>query len=185
MHGIGYERILDDFDRLLALYLYVETDGREGAGQPATSSSFQFQAGCSVKASGTTASVAERKLDINLRHNILQAALTRRLIENFGNDNVADEHPSGLGTKIDVVVRHAPNQYWYYEIKTALSPRACLREALGQVLEYAYWPGGAQEATRLIVCGEGRLDENDAAYLRLLKERFRLPIDYEQIQIST
>jgi hypothetical protein len=61
-----------------------------------------------------------------------------------------------------------------------MSPRACLREALGQVLEYAYWPG-AREATRLILCGESPLDEGGIEYLQYLKQRFGLPIDYEQI----
>jgi hypothetical protein len=50
------------------------------------------------------------------------------------------------------------------------------------VLEYAYWPG-AQEAARLIVCGESPLDERGAAYLNALKERFDIPIAYEQIKM--
>jgi hypothetical protein len=184
--SISYEAVLGDFDRLLLLYRYVESGGLEGAGQPAMESGFQFRAGCSVKASEATASLAERELNINLRHNMLQAALTSSLIKRFGKDNVADEHPSGLGTKIDVVVRRSAKEYWYYEIKTALSPRACLREAMGQVLEYAYWPGVRErEATRLIVCSETPLDDDGRAYLLVLKERFRLPIEYEQITITS
>ena len=176
--SIDYEAVLDDLDRLLPLYQYVES---KGVWQPSIES-FQFRAGCSVKVSETTASLAERKLNINLRHNMLQAALTTRLIERFGKDNVADEHQSGLGTKIDAVVRREVNEYWYYEIKTALSPRACLREAIGQVLEYAYWPGvRGREATRLIVCGETPLDDDGRAYLLTLTKRFELPIEYEQI----
>jgi hypothetical protein len=62
---------------------------------------------------------------------------------------------SGLGTKIDVVLQRGRSEFWYDEIKTAISSRACLREALGQVMEYAYRPG-AQQLTRLIVCGESR-----------------------------
>jgi hypothetical protein len=40
---------------------------------------------------------------------------------------------------MDVVVRLGI-RYWFYEIKTALSARACIREALAQLLEYSYWP---------------------------------------------
>jgi hypothetical protein len=64
-----------------------------------------------------------------------------------GAENVADQHASGLGTKIDVVLRRSAKEFWYYEIKTALSPRACIREALGQVMEYAYWPGKRSDAS--------------------------------------
>jgi hypothetical protein len=182
--SINYESILADFDRLLPLYRYVEGGGREEAAQPESENGFSFRAGCTEKLSATTASLAEKELNVNLRHNLLQAALTRSLIAAYGADNVADEHPSGLGTKIDVVVRHGRDEFWYYEIKTASSPRACLREALGQVLEYAYWPG-AQEPSRLIVCGESRLDDEGAAYLQRLNERFQLPIAYEHIVMET
>jgi hypothetical protein len=51
---------------------------------------------------------------------------------------------------------------------------------LGQLLEYAYWPG-AQEAERLIICGDSPLDDAEAMYIDALRRRFRLPIDYQQI----
>lgn len=70
------------------------------------------------------------------------------------------------------------NEYWFYEIKTALTPRACLREAIGQLLEYGFWPGG-QEPARFIVVGESPIDDNGQEYLRRLRKRFSLPIEYE------
>lgn len=96
-------------------------------------------------------------------------------------DAVETELPSGVGTKVDVVVRQG-GDYWFYEIKTALTARGCLREAIGQLLEYAFWPG-AQEPSRLVVVGEARLDKDGREYLSRLKERFALPIEYEQITV--
>lgn len=178
---IDYDVILADFDRLLPLYEFVESGAQESLEAPQARERFSFRAGCSQnRPAATTASLAERELNISLRHNLLQAALTRRLIAQFGDDNVADEHPSGFDTQIDVVLRRGADEFWYYEIKTASSPRACLREAIGQIMEYAYWPG-AQEPTRLIICGEGPLDDEGTAYLHRLNERFRLPLAYEQI----
>lgn len=182
---IDYDVILADFDRLLPLYEYVESGGRESPEVAQSRSAFSFRAGCSLnRPAATTASLAERELDISLRHNLLQAVLTRRLIAQFGTTNVADEHASGFGTKIDVVLRRAADEFWYYEIKTARSPRACLREAMGQIMEYAYWPG-AQEAARLIICGESALDDEGVTYLRRLNEQFRLPLAYEQIVLDS
>lgn len=181
--SIDYDEILADFDRLLPLCEYVESGGREDAGTTAARSGFAFQAGCAARPAATTATIAERELNVSLRHNLMQAALTTRLIAEYGAANVADEHPSGLGTKIDVVLRRGTDAYWYYEIKTATSPQACLREALGQIMEYAYWPG-AKEPERLIVCGESALDDDGRAYLRQLNERFRLPVAYEQIVLE-
>ncbi len=73
-------------------------------------------------------------------------------------------------------------KYWFYEIKTALTPRACLREAIGQLLEYGFWPG-AQEPARFIVVGESPIDGDAQEYLRRLRKRFSLPIEYEAIAI--
>jgi hypothetical protein len=179
--AIDYEAVLTDFDRLLPLYEYVESGGEEQTAEIEAPESFKFRPGVTERSPAATASLAERELNINLKHNILQAALCRRLVSEFGAENVADELVNNLlGTKIDVVLRRSPSRFWYYEIKTSASPRGCLREALGQLLEYAYWPG-AQEAERLIICGENPLDAVGASYLGSLRQRFQLPIEYQQI----
>lgn len=178
---VEYELLLNDLDRLLPLYKYVESYGDLQPISTVTVAPFEFRPGGTVKKRSAIASQVERELDIDLRHNILQETLHRQLVEDYGRENVGDEQQSGIGTCIDVVV-HQKGEYWFYEIKTAHSPRACLRQAIGQLLEYAFWPG-TQEATRLIVVGETALDEAGAEYLRKLRERFSLPIEYKQIVV--
>jgi hypothetical protein len=78
------------------------------------------------------------------------------------------------------LVLRQPDGYWFYEIKTSQSPRACIREAIGQLLEYSLWPG-SQEACRLIIVGETGADEDVLKYCRRLNERFSLPVEYQQI----
>ncbi len=178
---IDYEKILDDFDRLLSLYRYVESGGAT-APLPLPKTGFNFKPGTSKKVTTAKATLAEKELDLDLRHNLIQEALYRRLASQYGKENVRTEQPSGVGTqKIDIVVK-MKNEYWFYEIKTALTPRECLREAIGQLLEYGFWPG-AQEPTRFIVVGESPIDEDGQEYLRRLRNRFSLPIEYEAIVI--
>lgn len=176
---LDYEVILNDFDELLPLYQYVESGGTLQPISLPSDGAFEFVPGCSAKAPTTIAKLPQTELDVTLRHNVLQDRLHQRLVSEFGADNVGTELGSGSGTSVDVVVRR-PEGYWFYEIKTAHSPRACIREALGQLLEYAFWPG-SQEALRLIVAGESPLDEDGRKYLERLKTKFSLPIDYEQI----
>ena len=178
---IDYEVVLGDFDRLLPLYKYVESGGESQPISMPSDTQFEFRSGCSVKASSAMVTQAQKQLDVTLRHNELQEVLHRRLVSQYGAENVGTELPSGIGTSVDLVVRRK-DEYWFYEIKTALLPRACLREAVGQLLEYAFWPG-AQEATRLIVVGETAIDNDSVEYLRRLKERFSLPIEYERIAV--
>ena len=59
---------------------------------------------------------------------------------------------------------------------------AYTREAIGQLLEYAFWPG-AHEPARFIVVGESPIDEDGHEYLRRLKKRLSLPSEYEAIVI--
>ncbi|MSR58091.1 MAG: hypothetical protein EXS05_10495 [Planctomycetaceae bacterium] len=178
---MDYELILDDFDRLLPLYRYVESGGEEQPVSMATDAMFAFHPGCTVKAQATVANHAITQLDVILRHNVLQKALYDQLVSEFGEKNVGTELASGAGTSVDVVV-HRPDGYWFYEIKTAHSPRACIREAIGQLLEYAFWPR-AQEACRLFVPGESVLDKDGKEYLQRLRKRFSLPIDYLQVVV--
>jgi hypothetical protein len=177
---IDYEMILDDFDRLLPLYRYVESRGVTPP-VPLPKTGFNFKAGGSKKVKTAKATLPEKELDLDLRHNLLQEALYQRLSSKHGLDNVRTEQPSGVGTQIDIVVK-VKDEYWFYEIKTALTPRACLREAIGQLLEYAFWPG-AQEPTRFIVVGESAIDNDGQEYLTRLRKRFSLPIEYEAIAI--
>ncbi len=163
MDSIDYEAILSDFDRLLPLYKYVVSHGKVQPTTAPTEKQFQFVPGCSVKAASTSTTLAEKELNINLRHNTLQKALYKQLVAKYGKNNVGTELPSGVGTSVDLVVR-SDGKYWFYEIKTSPSPRACIREALGQLLEYSFWPG-AQEAMRLVVVGETALDKDGKEYL--------------------
>jgi len=169
--------ILDDFDRLLFLYRFVEGHDAYPAMSQAAGS-FRFSPGCRIKPSATNASVAERKLDVLLRHNDLQVALFNHLAMLHGQNSVAAEQATGAGTFIDVAVRFG-DRYRFYEIKTAGSARACIREGLAQLIEYSYWPG-AQEAERLVIVGERALDAEAGTLLRCLRERFGLPIQYQQ-----
>ncbi|GAK59291.1 hypothetical protein U27_06268 [Candidatus Vecturithrix granuli] len=144
---------------------------------------FEFRPGCPPKISSTVSSQTERRVDVALRHNDLQQALYRQLAEKYGEKNVGTEIDSGIGTSIDVVVRQG-EEYWFYEIKTDPSPRVCIRQAIGQLLEYAFWPG-SQEATRLIIVSEVKIDRDGEKYLQTLKDRYALPLDYEQIVTET
>jgi hypothetical protein len=179
---LDYELLLNDFDKLLPLYKYVESNGRLQPISSVKATPFKFHPGLVAKPSSAQASQAQKELDIALRHNDLQAMLYRRLTEKYGVENVGTEIASGAGNSVDFVVRQEDN-FWFYEIKTASSPRACIREAFGQLLEYAFWPG-SQEATRLIVIGEKALDEEGSKYLRTLRERFSLPLEYEQLVVE-
>lgn len=178
---IDYNRVLDLFDRLLPLYRYVE--GK--AAYPsivAADGNFHFVPGCTLKPIATTATVSERALDVRLRHNELQYALHNYLAAKYGEAAVGTEQNNSAGTRIDLVVRR-DQAYLFYEIKTASSARGCIREALAQLLEYSFWPG-VQEATCLVIVGEAPFDLDSRTYIARLREKFGLPINYQQFDMK-
>jgi hypothetical protein len=178
---INYELVLDDFGRLLSLYRFVEGTAARPA-VPETTGRFQFKPGCTVKRAATTATMAKGQLNVNLRHNEIQWGLHKHLASLYGSRAVGTECSSGTGGKVDVIVRRG-DQFWFYDIKTAPTARACIREALAQLLEYSFWPGG-REAKRLVVVGEPFLDGDSQVFLARLKKQFSLPISYQQFDMS-
>lgn len=171
------DRILHDFDRLLPLYRFVEASGPLAFGDPAGA----FVARRAAGAPSTVATLPERVIHVSLRHNQLQAALDGLLCEEFGASNVAMEHPLDVGVRVDAAAR-TPAGMTYYEIKVSPDAMGCLRLAIGQLLEYAYW-GHVGRANRLVVVGEAEPDAATRTYLSRLRTQLAIPVWYQRIQL--
>ena len=180
---LNYDLAIEAMNRLMPLYLYTESNGEfERSNKNNNGWSFNFKPGCTAKASLTKANLKDRKLAISLRHNVIQEALYNKLSNIYGRHNVGTEILSGKGGSVDLVVRYKEDEFWFYEIKTEHTAKACIRQAIGQLLEYSFWPNN-KEASRLVVVGEPVLDKEANQYIKYLKKRFELPIDYETIKI--
>lgn len=177
--SLDYEEMLSTFDRLLPVYEYVESQNSIESQVP--NQEFKFKPGLVSRKSKTSTTLEERYLDISLRHNLIQKELYRQLISRHGDQNVGTELSIGIGAIVDVGVL-TPEGFHIYEIKTGTTARACLREAVGQLLEYALWPG-SPAATELVVVGECPLDDPAKDYLARLNRRFPLPIRYEHVLV--
>ena len=70
-----------------------------------------------------------------------------------------------------------------YEIKTYNAKR-CIREALGQLLEYNHYPSRISSDIMYVV-GEEPLDKEDKQYMSFLRKKYKLPIWYRQFNISS
>jgi hypothetical protein len=69
-----------------------------------------------------------------------------------------------------------------FEVKSDLRPLSVVRQALGQVLEYAYHPRRIHDLpVQLVIAGRRPLEGDDLAYFEQLKQRFALPIAYWQV----
>jgi hypothetical protein len=111
-------------------------------------------------------------------HDQMQNALFKKLNSGYeGYRNVKIEHGH-----VDVKAKAKNGKWHYFEIKTD-GPRLTIRKALGQIMEYAYYPA-LEKAERLIVIGDEEPDPDAASYLRYIRERFDLKVYYRAFNMK-
>jgi hypothetical protein len=175
---VDVQGILADFDRLLTLYAYVESDSHG----PKLFETRDFEPGCPRFAETATAVFPGRTVDVALRHKEVQRVLYDLLCHEAGKENVQVEHPLNFGVRVDAAVRQS-GKLVFYEVKIAPTAQSCVRAALGQLLEYAHWPS-VERASEIVVVGEAPLDSDGQAYLRFLRKQYTLPLWYRQIDFD-
>ena len=105
------------------------------------------------------------------------------LCARYGKDAVGTEQATGTGGRADALVRLSGGRCELYEIKPATTAADAVRQAMGQLLEYAYRRGGLQPVSLCVVC-DAPLDDITAEFLSRLKSQFALPIEYLQVSVE-
>lgn len=120
-------------------------------------------------------------ISIDRYHAQLQNKLYQDLV-NQGFSEMRLEQPTGVGTFIGLLCKRN-GTYYIYEIKTADTLRACLREALPQLLEYQYalWQSGFSSI--IYFASQHVLDEEVSDYMEYLKNNYGIRIGYQQITL--
>lgn len=179
---IDFKKVLKTFDELLTPYIFVEKSENSGIVEYINENDeFKFEVKNRKLPKNRDYSLEEKAVNPNVRHSLIQEKLIKKLREKYGYKNVSPENKIG-GKKIDVVLRNG-KEFVFYEVKVSDSTKACIRDAIGQLMEYAYWPG-RKNADLLVVVGEEEIDNKTTLYLKYLKDKFNLPIQYEKISID-
>lgn len=169
---IDVETLLDDFDRLMPIYRYVERFDVSPNPVP-YEKQLRLEAGNGTRVGGGTVRMVAREYERAKRHSDIQNALYDYLKARYPGQIVGAEKQC-----VDLHVDFG-DKYWLYEIKTAWTAKKCICEAMGQLLQYAYWPD-REGPERLIIVGEPALTEDAAKYMAGLRKRFSLNIYYQK-----
>lgn len=152
----------------------------ETEGPPAKT--FEFKSGHVERDVDPVTRSASSKSTVNRLHNDIQNRLYAYLKKQLGSRNVGTELDAGSGTAVDVVTRHR-GKTTFYEIKTAPSVRACIRQALPQLLEYAFWPE-EERADELVIVSHLAPTAAAGRYVKHLRQKFNLPLSYRQFDLA-
>ncbi|WP_338244801.1 hypothetical protein [Aurantiacibacter hainanensis] len=152
---------------------FFEGDANEADTQP-----FKFQAGHTDRDVDSVSRSASKKSKARQLHNDIQNNLFAYLVKKLGARNVGTEVPTGAGTSVDLVTKIG-DKITFYEIKTASTVRVCIRQALPQLLEYAYWPHDCR-ADELIIVSHLPASKGGDRYLNQIRSKFGIPIVYKQ-----
>ncbi len=112
----------------------------------------------------------------------MQNQLRSLLIRKYGEAAVGYEDDS-FGAQVDLTLR-AGEQTTFFEVKHLPTAKLCIREALGQLLEYSCYPSQCA-AKELIVVGAAPCLDDDLKYLTHLKETYNLAIGYWQFDLES
>lgn len=160
-----------------------DTDFFEATDEKLPAAQFKFKSGHTPKKIGKVKITAPTSdAEAVLLHNAMQTKLYEELVAVHGKTCVGTENGSGSGTAIDLVVQTAAFR-WFYEIKTADSVKACIRQAIPQLLEYAYWQCVLDRAQRLIIVGPKPITDEGEAYLEFLRNSFGLELYYDHCAV--
>lgn len=113
-------------------------------------------------------------------HKKIRDLLKNYLIDRYGFC-IGKECSTGQGTLVDLVREKDGNKI-FYEIKAYNSIKSCIREALGQLLEYSFWPDNVNARTMVIV-GIMPMTEESRSYLKKLRDNYNLPVYYQQFDV--
>lgn len=121
---------------------------------------------------------AQQATTVDPKHVRLQNQLYHSLSKRYGIDAVSYEQDF-----VDLKVRTS-NVRIYFEIKTDSSAKICLRNGIGQLLEYSMYPE-EERADQLVVVGDAPVTTDDIAYLNHLRSRCSIPVFYAQFNWET
>jgi hypothetical protein len=178
--SIDVQDVLQTFDDLLQIYITVESTKSIPAAKSAAQAEkeFKFLKKQKKLPKSATYSTVEREINVSVRHSYLQELLIAQLEKEYGEENVSFENEC-RGKRVDVVARDG-DKIHFYEIKVASSVQACIRQSMGQLMEYAYGDGKIN-AHGLFTAGEHPLNKESKKYLAFLQEEFKIAIHYIQI----
>lgn len=142
-----------------------------------TESKFIFQHGKASNTGEYTKTSSSKKTKVKRRHGEITDNLYDYLIsKGIEKKNISVEKTRVGGAIVDVALK-VESGFELFEVKTSNTALKNIREALGQILEYALLDGEVN-CNRLVIVGSAVLTNNEKEYLERLKALMNIKLEY-------
>lgn len=181
---------VEDFNSMIGTYHYQFV--RDKTKQEVASTirgkqkrrNFQFKSGKSQKSLGVRTFIRQKKIvQSEPLHDNIQEILYEQLVNIYSEKNVGMETDTGLATRIDISVR-TDKGIILYEVKSYPSVMITIRAALGQLLEYAFYPYPIKNLKEMIIVSHIPIDQENKEYLEFIRQKTSLNIFYQSVDID-
>lgn len=114
---------------------------------------------------------------MSLQHNELSNMLVEYLKKNGYTKVIAEEN------YVDIKCIDKAGKKIFFELKTAQTVKAAIREAIGQLLEYNHYPN-TSKADKLIIVTKYEPEPEDIQYLTGLRLIYKIPVYYQYFDME-
>lgn len=147
-----------------------------------TSLDDDFSPGHTPRKTGKRAAYSLQEIELSALHNQIQSGLQASLAGKY-DGMVRTEYRLNGGGSVDIAVKDKhTGRFALYEIKTAISLSLCVREALGQLLEYRH-RFGAVKVSKVVIVSVHPTNDEIESYLATLRKAHAIPVYYEQWEV--
>ena len=109
-------------------------------------------------------------------HNIIQNKLIIELSEKYGAECITKEKDY-----IDVLVE-LNDKFILYEVKSSVSADNCIREALGQIMQYGHsLQRKTNKSIEYVIVGPSHLNDSNNSFYSYIVNTINVPITYHQV----
>lgn len=85
-------------------------------------------------------------------------------------------------SRVDLKAKTIDGDWHYFELKTD-SAKLSIRKAIGQIMEYAYYPNNIR-ASKLIIISDNEPTDGDINYINHIRKNFNIPVFYRYFKFD-
>lgn len=176
IHELNKKKDGDKFDKVFGWYLGVQNDtieleehyeDEDFENEYAEETGFAYN----DKSEESFNRSAISSVKVNLIHNIIQNSFIKFLRDNYPNENVKGER-----NRIDAL-RETTSEVHIYEIKPYENVFSCIREGIGQLLDYSYHYYTKKEI-KIYIVGPNKPNEKDLKFIDAIRSNLKIKFCY-------